>query len=173
MLCKNCGREIPDAAIHCAYCGTATASTEAPVAQPFQENSSVVDIMPARGGRRFVNFILDGIVLQIINFLAGLFAGTFMMNIGYTLVWILIGPLGYFTYFFLSELLWSKSPAKFLSKTRVVNESGGEPTSSQVAIRSLVRLIPFEPLSFLFMRKSGRLVGWHDRWSHTLVIEEK
>lgn len=43
---------------------------------------------------------------------------------------------------------------------------GTKPTTKTVLIRSVCRLIPFEAFSF-FENKNP--IGWHDRFSHTVV----
>ena len=74
-----------------------------------------------------------------------------------------------FLYFFAMESLTSRTIGKYLTGTKVVAANGGKPTLGQIAGRSLCRLIPLEPLSFL--GKDTR--GWHDVWSHTYVIVAK
>ena len=68
------------------------------------------------------------------------------------------------------EAVFQRSPGKFLTGTKVVNESGGKPTFGQILGRSLCRFIPFEAFSFLF-GDSSRVVGWHDKFSGTLVVK--
>jgi hypothetical protein len=48
-----------------------------------------------------------------------------------------------------------------------VSVDGGIPTRGQIVKRSLIRLIPFEPFSFLFRKQA---IGWHDKWSDTRVV---
>ena len=51
-----------------------------------------------------------------------------------------------------------------ITGTRVVNNQGLEPTSREIAIRTISRFIPFEPFSFF----GG--TGLHDSYSRTVVI---
>jgi uncharacterized RDD family membrane protein YckC len=66
------------------------------------------------------------------------------------------------------ELYFAQSPAKFLTQTIVVDEFGNKPPNQSIIIRSLVRLVPFDGLSFL-----GGRPGWHDRWANTFVVNKK
>jgi hypothetical protein len=47
-------------------------------------------------------------------------------------------------------------------------KNGSPVDYSHILIRSLVRLIPFEHLSFV----GSYPVGWHDRYSGTIVIDQ-
>lgn len=156
MQCTSCKKEIPADASFCVYCGVST--SEASVAH--------ANTTPAPTSKRFWNEIFDGFVILIISSVLG---ASIFGNNSLLLNWLLIP----FVYYFISEVLWAKSPAKFLTKTKVVTEAGGKPTASQVATRSVVRLIPFYPLIFLFTTKAGHRIGWHDRFAHTLVVEDK
>jgi uncharacterized RDD family membrane protein YckC len=72
-----------------------------------------------------------------------------------------------FLYYFLFELIFHKTPGKFFTKTKVVMNNGVPVDSFHILIRSLVRLIPIEHLSFV----GSYPVGWHDRLSDTIVID--
>lgn len=156
MQCTSCQKEIPADASHCAFCGASTSETTV----------SHTNATPAATSKRFVNLLVDGIGIMIIT---SVLNSSISGSSSLLLNWLLIP----FVYYFVSEMLWSKSPAKFITKTKVVTEAGGKPTASQVATRSVVRLIPFYPLIFLFTTKKGHRIGWHDRFAHTVVIEDK
>ncbi len=69
-------------------------------------------------------------------------------------------------YYFLWEVLTHRTPGKLICQTRVMGQDGADPTVGQVLLRTLTRLVPLEPISFL-----GPLPGgWHDRWSGTYVV---
>ena len=71
-------------------------------------------------------------------------------------------------FYFAFEALFSGSPAKFLTESRVVvYDEGARPGAATIFKRSLCRSIPFDSVSFLF--KSD----WHDTFSNTEVCEEK
>lgn len=69
-----------------------------------------------------------------------------------------------FTIFF--EFKFGKPPAKFLTNTIVVNKNGQRSQLKNIIIRSLCRIIPFEPMSFLLDE------AWHDKIFKTYVIPD-
>lgn len=117
--------------------------------------------------RRFVNYIVDSIgyylVLIVVSFfmffLTDLFGGV-SESIGVFLFFA-----SWIFYYWGLEYWFGKTLGKLLTRTRVVREDGGKPTASQIFVRTLCRLVPFEPFSFLASHK-----GWHDRWSGTKVV---
>jgi uncharacterized RDD family membrane protein YckC len=74
-----------------------------------------------------------------------------------------------FLYFFLSEMAWQRTPAKFITGTKVITYEGTKPTAGSIALRTLARFVPFEAISFL----DCRVYGWHDKWSRTFVVRSR
>jgi uncharacterized RDD family membrane protein YckC len=68
-------------------------------------------------------------------------------------------------YYIVLEGVSGQTLGKFLTNTIVVAADGGVPTWRQIIVRSFVRLVPLEPLSFLWGDR-----GWHDTWSGTRVV---
>jgi uncharacterized RDD family membrane protein YckC len=124
-------------------------------------------------GKRFLNYILDLIFLYIFSLVlweilwiisSDLVRLTTDMN--EYLVGVVVGTIFYAT----CESIWSKTPAKFITKTKVITEKGEKPELSNIIRRTLIRFIPLEPFSFL---SSDRPKGWHDRWSKTMVVDDE
>lgn len=67
------------------------------------------------------------------------------------------------------EAIFSRTLGKLITGTKVIRNDGGKPAVPTIVVRSLARLVPFEPFSFLSSSTSIR--GWHDRWSGTRVID--
>jgi uncharacterized RDD family membrane protein YckC len=65
------------------------------------------------------------------------------------------------------EALFGRTLGKVLSRSRVVMDSGERPPLGAILLRTLVRIVPFEPFSMF----SGH--GWHDRWSGTQVVSSR
>jgi uncharacterized RDD family membrane protein YckC len=65
------------------------------------------------------------------------------------------------------EYLTGRTLAKYITKTKVIDENGEKPDFKKILLRTLSRIFPFEPLSFLV---SGN-TGWHDEWSKTIVVK--
>lgn len=127
---------------------------------------------------RLVNFIADNIIFNLTIFALLFCIGVFLAATGqqrtlesFSRFWGGIGGnvaflLAYLAYYFITESLWGKSPAKFLTKTRVVDIGGGDADWMAIIGRSFCRVIPFEPVSFLLGK------DWHDTLSNTRVVYE-
>lgn len=69
-------------------------------------------------------------------------------------------------YYFTFEAFFGLTIGKILSRSKVVDEEGKKPTATTIIGRTLLRLIPFEALTFFMPR------GLHDRSSNTFVVRE-
>lgn len=135
----------------------------------------------ATTGARFVNYLLDAIFLGIFRF---------VLNDFFTFT--LLSRLVSFNYFgesrflysiavFLYSLLWSslfkivyytvmegstqgRTLGKFITGTKAVSIDGTAITWKDAFLRSLSRIVPFEPFS-------GFGTPWHDTWTNTQVIK--
>ena len=131
----------------------------------------------ASQNRRFVNFIVDQIVVRIIIFGFAFVFGMFLGSIGsdallddpvaLNMIFIPLGLLLFLLYFVGMEAATGATIGKLLTGTKVVNEQGQKPSFGQIIGRSFARLIPFEPFSFFF---GDNTTGWHDSLSKTKVI---
>ncbi|MGZ3932078.1 MAG: RDD family protein [Bacteroidia bacterium] len=81
--------------------------------------------------------------------------------------WILTWFVLYPGYYLLWETAIQSSPGKLIMRRVVVNEYGEKPAFRQIFIRSVSRLVPFEPFSCF------DATGWHDNWSKTYVLRKK
>ena len=123
----------------------------------------------ASHSKRIGNYFLDSIGVNIIYYVLG-----FSLNIvdfeneamsgGALILLLLINP----AYWIFTEAIFGKSPAKFITNTRVVTKNGEQPSFWTIVGRTLCRLIPFEAFSFL----GSRAVGWHDSISNTRVVND-
>jgi uncharacterized RDD family membrane protein YckC len=114
---------------------------------------------------RFHNSFFDGVILFVIfGFVRAAFN-----NLDPITYWLITITLLFF-YYFIFEAVWQRTPAKFITGTKVINIDGKKPTLGMIAKRTLIRLIPFEGFSF---PPGDWVYGWHDRWSRTYVIEAK
>ncbi|WP_223551330.1 RDD family protein [Aestuariivivens sp. NBU2969] len=148
-----------------------------------QEFTVMPDLYASRGNR-FANFIIDKIVFYALilglSFLAGMIVYSFftdttafdkflyeLENKG-DLMDRLITSIIFAVFYMISEiLLKGKTIGKYVTKTVVVMEDGSKPKASDIILRSLCRLIPFEALSFL----GAEARGWHDTLSKTYVVD--
>jgi uncharacterized RDD family membrane protein YckC len=82
---------------------------------------------------------------------------------------IAYGSLILFLYYFLTEVYFSRTLAKLITRTVVVKKDGAKPTVKMIFIRTLSRFIVFEGLSYL----GSVSRGWHDSLSGTYVVKKK
>ncbi len=160
MYCQKCGAPIHEGAKFCAKCGHEVGAPVVPVMEP------------ATAGKRFINVLLDYIFAYIgawiivligviIGFLVPAHAVVYAI---FTIVAVLFYIFGYHIFF---ESIWQRTPAKWITGTKVVKNDGSKPKFLRILGRTLCRFIPFEAFSFLFGQNP---VGWHDELSHTLVV---
>ena len=96
----------------------------------------------------------------------------FENTVGLTIEFIssISGLLLYPFLYFICEYYWQQTPGKYFTQTIVINEYAEKPNVRQVALRSFVRLVPFEAFSCIGDVYSH---GWHDRWSDTFVVKKE
>lgn len=131
----------------------------------------------ASQGKRFANYILDMIFFYIFCIILGVLIGVIFaivapgsatfLNSDSKLMNYLIGFILLMIYYSIFEGLTGRSLAKYITRTKVVNDRGEKPSFSTILLRTLCRFIPFEPFSFFISDGSG----WHDRISNTRVVE--
>ncbi len=121
---------------------------------------------PASTGSRFFNYLIDivGFYLHCVS-LALFVSGSLIEDDGlggYLLMLVIF--VSYYTLF--EKFTNGKTPGKFLTGTRAVRSDGSPLTLNNALLRSVSRMVPFEPLSAL----GG--CPWHDNWSNTKVIKD-
>jgi uncharacterized RDD family membrane protein YckC len=130
--------------------------------------------------QRFLNAIIDSLFIYILV----LSAGTTIVLIaeatsnfavsGWVETLSGVEIMGYgllimFLYYFLTEVYFSRTLAKLVTRTVVVASDGSKPTIKMIFIRTLSRFIIFEALSYL----GSVSRGWHDSLSGTYVVKKK
>jgi len=120
---------------------------------------------------RFLNFTIDSIAFLILVFIVG-FIFDLMIPRGENTPLEFIGFLtvvgSFFGYYIFMENKYQKTIGKFITKTKVVTKLNDKPELRDIVIRTICRLIPFDRISYLFMKN-----GFHDSISKTLVIKDK
>lgn len=124
---------------------------------------------------RFINHIIDYIIVTIIsgtlNVLLILISPDLAEETNekkYTILSYGISLTIFFLYFFIFESNANgKTIGKYVTKTSVVTPKGNQPTTSQIAKRTLCRFIPFDAFSFLFSDS-----GWHDSIPDLYVVSD-
>jgi len=152
---------------------------QSPVEVGFVEPAFRAEPLPASAWRRLANLLLDQLACYLLAFVFGMAFVMIEMALGMNMEDdlldkipnLLFGIAVCLIYYVPQEALWGKSLAKFITGTRVVSADGTRPRFSQIFWRTVSRLIPFEPFSFLF--GGNKPVGWHDKWSNTRVIMDR
>jgi uncharacterized RDD family membrane protein YckC len=141
---------------------------------------TITENVLASQGQRFLNLIIDLVLIYILVLSAGTtivliaeatnnFAvSSWVENMNIVEI-IAYGLLILFFYYFLTEVYFSRTLAKLITRTLVVKRDGSKPTVKMVFIRTLSRFIVFEGLSYL----GSVSRGWHDSLSGTYVVKKK
>lgn len=133
----------------------------------------------ASSGRRFANYLIDTVFCIVFSYSVGSALGLIMFDVPGlypAFTWIIehgklgeiiFGSLVMLLYYIFFESFFEITPAKIITKTKVVASNGSKAPFLNIIGRTFVRLLPFESFSFF---GSGR--GFHDRFSGTKVIED-
>ena len=121
----------------------------------------------ASTGKRFLNYLIDFVIYYALTFCVGILIAavgtTYLLN---NFSVYLVAYATYFLYYFVCETVFSgKTVGKFITGTKAVNEDGTAIEPKTALLRTLCRLVPFEPLSAF----GGH--PWHDKWTKTMVID--
>ena len=135
-----------------------------------QKQKQKVDSNIVGSGIRFLNFLIDSIVWFTLAFIISSLIGFIIQPTDegmITLIGYLIIFATFIAYYTIMEIRFQKTIGKFVTKTRVVKINGEKPTDKDITTRTFCRLIPFDRISFLFVKN-----GIHDFLSKTKVIKE-
>ena len=148
---------------HNPYAPPQAKVSDAPAASDANERE------PASRGQRLANALIDTlgyyVLTAVVAIAIGIIDASLFENLSTAGQYIFASSI-MVLYYFPSEALFGRTLGKLLTRTRVVSETGGPPDFSQTLRRTLIRLVPFEALTFL----SAKPVGLHDRWSGTRVV---
>jgi uncharacterized RDD family membrane protein YckC len=145
---------------------------------------SEIHLVPASSGQRFLNYLIDNLLLRFgLSMLTGMAVGTilallfpdFMMELsqsdntfGLLALSYLIVIVNYLIYYTICEKAFKGyTLGKLITGTRAVREDGNELTLKDALLRSLSRMVPFEAFSAF----GG--YPWHDSWTKTRVIKSR
>lgn len=106
---------------------------------------------------RLIHFILDPLICILIFYQYSLVE---LENFSLVLSGII--------YYLFYEGLFGQTPIKFLTGTLVRSDDGKKLNFTRVLLRTIIRLIPIEFITFIFNKN-----GWHDKWSKSIVISQK
>lgn len=135
-------------------------------------NSTKTDLIPADKSRRFTNLLIDTLAYYVLVFTLSFLTALLGHLTEVDVLAFLDNPVGGWTFAIAIMLLYyvpleyytGRSLGKLITGTYVVGTDGSKPSFKQIFLRSLARIVPFEPFSFL-----GKNSGWHDKWTDTQV----
>jgi uncharacterized RDD family membrane protein YckC len=120
-------------------------------------------------GARVGNFIIDSIVFVIIQAFVAiiiyLLSPEFLEDDNTAAIYVVVL---YCSYYFVLEYCFGRTPGKWITKTKIISANGDRPSFAAVLFRSLLRLLPFDGVSFLLGQ-----VGLHDTLTKTTVVYTK
>jgi uncharacterized RDD family membrane protein YckC len=141
------------------------------VATAEKKQKEKIDSNVVGSGIRFLNFIIDFFVWLILVTIIGFIIELFVQMTDQVIIQVFGYVLFFGTfvgYYAIMEIKFQKTVGKFITKTKVVKMNGEKPENSDIISRSFCRLIPFDRISFLFMKN-----GIHDMLSKTKVVKDK
>ena len=140
-------------------------SPYAPPASMLAEHREMTREELASTGQRFVNSLIDQVLVGILSGVVGALAGE---NLWIQVFAVFGLPIAYY---WPLESRFGWTPGKLVTGNRVVSEDGTEATGVQILKRTLARFIPFEPFSAFEGR--GKPIMWHDSLAKTRVIRTR
>lgn len=151
--------------------------------QPLFQEYDYLKYEYASGGQRFLNWLIDHLLMRFgLSWATGYLMGTFLAvlfpefyldmiyskGFKFYFVLYLIGLLNYLIYYTFCEKVFNGyTLGKLVTGTRAIREDGAELTWKDAILRTLSRMVPFEPFSIW----GGGL--WHDEWTKTMVIKSR
>ena len=143
------------------------------------DHFQITNDLLATKGQRLLNFIIDLAAVYIIGMCIGItivllaqvsnnlalaakIQSGDIIEYGSFLLLLMI------LYYGLMEIYFTRTAAKYFTKTIVVTKHGSRPDAKTIAIRTFIRLIPLDP--FTYLQTNSR--GWHDSISKTYVVKK-
>ena len=116
---------------------------------------------------RAIHFIGDTILISFLaGYLSAILYQTTEIKFFASNLFVIIILLAYYA---TMEFLFQKTIFKIFTGSIVVTPEGKKPKPASILLRSLIRFIPFEPISLLFTSENER--WWHDTWTKTYVVK--
>ncbi|MGG9961626.1 RDD family protein [Ferruginibacter sp. SUN106] len=132
-------------------------------------NERTGQFWPASAGLRFINRLVDAIVVAFIVLTnLQVFSSQLRRHFEFsTEIFIAIEIPVLLIYYIVLEGIFNTTAGKCATGTTIVNEYGVRPGFAKILGRTFCRLIPFEAFSFF----GAEPRGWHDTMTNTYVVE--
>ena len=128
-------------------------------------------VIEVEKGTRFLNFIIDRVIMLILAFVMGVVLALInpviidsLDGMSTLMDYVITAILAVF-YYTILEATTGQTIGKMITGTKVVDENGEKPDFGTIMVRSFSRIVPFDAFSFLGTK------GWHDSWSNTHVVK--
>ena len=136
-------------------------------------------------GQRFLNYLIDCLLMQYgLSFITGIVIAKIMLaispqtaynwfverkdSIDVLASFYLIAIVNFLIYYTICEKAFKgKTLGKLITGTKAIREDGQDLSFRNAFLRSLSRIVPFEPFSAF----GG--YPWHDSWTKTMVIKTR
>jgi uncharacterized RDD family membrane protein YckC len=136
-------------------------------------------------GQRFLNYLIDCLLMQYgLSFITGILIAKIMLaispetaynwfverkdSIDILASFYLISIVNFLIYYTICEKAFKgKTLGKLITGTKAIRGDGQELSFKNALLRSLSRIVPFEPFSAF----GG--YPWHDSWTGTMVIKTR
>ena len=139
----------------------------------------------ASTGQRFLNYLIDGVLMQYgLSFITGIIIAEIVNAISpetaykwfversdssdFIISFYLVAIVNFLIYYTICEKAFKgKTLGKLITGTKAIRDDGKELSFRNAFLRSLSRIVPFEPFSAF----GG--YPWHDSWTGTMVIKTR
>ena len=111
---------------------------------------------------RLFNFLIDSFFFLILVFILTLLMKSYLSKEDLYLGLIAI----YYLYYLVCEFMFGQTIGKWLTRTKVVGSDERPPSFWNVLVRTLLRMLPFDFISYLVYSQ-----GIHDKFSRTKLIK--
>lgn len=143
-----------------------------------QEYYAFRSVRSLGAGLRFVHLLVDGFIINLVYGLISYIYLQFFLStdtsvntmltvnffFGYSNLILLLA------YYLVFETYYQQTIGKMITGSVVINEYAKKPSFQEILLRTVIRYVPFDALSFLF---SDNAIGWHDQWSKTYVVSKE
>jgi uncharacterized RDD family membrane protein YckC len=130
-----------------------------PVSKSIRSFNFIIDLLVVRLGlQHYIVYPLLRIEYPILlaQSISGFRYGSYLVSLAV-----------FFVYYFGMEATSGLTVGKLITRTKVLTIDGFTPTTYEIFIRTIWRLVPFEPVSWFGTQ------GWHDSQSKTTVVSIK
>lgn len=120
--------------------------------------------------KRLINYIVDTATILMMFFLSLKTLPFILKKVPFDFSFDIniVLTINFIFYYLIFEGINGRTMGKYLTQTKVISKNGAKPKFTQIIVRTLVRILFIEVLSYIAKRPNG----WHDRASNTEVVKE-